>query len=75
MPFVKPNAIKVDPRAQEEQDRELAGRTQDNLFHIQKQLIAHGHSIEAVLTAAAKAHLGVNIHPYAPVDKPDALVA
>lgn len=67
--FVKPNAIKVDPRAQEDKDRELASRTADNLFHIQKQLVAHGTSIEHVIAAAAQAHLGVRLVIHAPVEK------
>lgn len=67
MSFVKPNAIVRDTRAEEEKDDALHDRTAENLFHIQKQLVAQGHSIEAVLAAAAKAHLGVNIQPHMPV--------
>lgn len=75
MSFVKPNAIKLDPRAQDEKDRELVQKTGDNLFHIQKQLVAAGTSLEAVLAAAAAAHLGVRVHPHAPVEKPEAVAA
>lgn len=69
MNFVKPNAIKLDPRAQEEKDRELADKTAANLFHIQKQLVAHGTSLENVIAHAAQAHLGIRIQPHAPVEK------
>ena len=69
MSFVKPNHIILDPRAQEEKDRDLYASTQENLFHIQRQLQEHGTSLEAVLCAAAKAHMGVRIDPHAPVEK------
>lgn len=67
--FVKPNSIVRDTRAQDEIDHELADRTAQNLFHIQKQLVAKGSSLEAVLCAAAKAHFGEVVHPHAPVEK------
>lgn len=70
--FVKPNAIKIDPRVQDEKDAELAERTGANMFHIQKQLHEAGTSLEAVIAAAAQAHLGVRIHPHAPVEKDEA---
>lgn len=69
MSFVKPNAIRLDARAQDEKDAELADRTNANLFHIQKQLHKAGTSLEAVLCAAAQAHLGVRLSPHAPVEK------
>lgn len=67
--FVKPNAIIRDNRAQDEIDDALAESTSKNLFHIQKQLVAAGTSLEAVLVASAKAHFGIRIHPHAPTDK------
>lgn len=67
--FVKPNAIIRDTRSQDEQDASLAESTSRNLFHIQKQLVAQGTSLEAVLCAAAKAHHGINVAPHAPVEK------
>lgn len=73
--FVKPNAVRLDSRAQDEKDRELAERTGENLFHIQKQLHAHGTSLEAVIAAAASAHLGVRVHPHAPVEKDEVKAA
>lgn len=66
--FVKPNAIIRDTRAQDEIDNELADNTSRNLFHIQKQLLAQGTSLEAVLCAAAKSHHGANVTPHAPKD-------
>lgn len=71
MSFVKPNAVRLDTRAQDEKDRELADRTSANLFHIQKQLVAKGHSLEEVLIVAAKNILGVHINPHAPAPKED----
>ena len=68
MSFVKPNAIRLDPRAQEDKDRELAERTSENLFHVQKQLVKHGHSIEEVIAVAAKNAFGINVTIHAPVD-------
>jgi hypothetical protein len=75
MSFVKPNAVKLDPRQQDEKDRDLAQRTSENMFHIQKQLHEAGTSLEAVIAAAAQAHLGVRVHPHAPVEKDDAKAA
>lgn len=69
MSFVKPNATKLDPRAQADKDAELSDRTGANMFHIQKQLHAAGTSLEAVIAAAAQAHMGVRIHPHAPAEK------
>jgi hypothetical protein len=69
MSLLKPNAIKLDTREQEAKDADLAETTSANLFHIQKQLHAAGTSLEAVLAAAAAAHMGVRVHPHAP--KPD----
>lgn len=72
MSFVKPNAIRLDPRAQDEKDQELAAATSANLFHIQKQLVAHGSSIEAVIAHVAKATFGIFVTIHAPVEKQDA---
>lgn len=72
MLFVKPNAIKLDPRAQEEKDRELAYTTVENLHHIQKQLVTHGHSLETLLATAAKNTFGVVIQPHKPAEKQEA---
>ena len=69
MSFVKPNAVRLDTRAQDEKDSELAARTSENLFYIQKQLVERGHSLEEVLAAAAKNAFGINVHIHAPVDK------
>jgi hypothetical protein len=69
MNFVKPGAAILDPRAQEVKDRELENSTMDNLFHIQKQLVAHGHSLESVIVSAAKNAFGVNIQPHLPAKK------
>lgn len=74
MGFVKANAIRLDPRAQDEKDKELAYRTSENLFHIQKQLHDAGTSLEAVLAAAASAHMGVKVHPHAPTPEADEVV-
>lgn len=69
MSFVKPNAIVRDRRSDEEKDRALAEQTARNLHHVQKQLVAQGHSIEQVIAVAAKNAFGVNVHPHAPVPK------
>ena len=44
------------------------------MFHMQKQLHAAGTSLEAVIAAAASAHMGVRVTIHAPVEKPDAVV-
>ena len=75
MAFVKPNAIINDPRVQDEKDEELKTRTGENLFHIQKQLVAHGHSLEAVIAAAAKSAFGVSLQIHKPAPKGEKVAA
>jgi hypothetical protein len=67
MNFVKPGAAVVDPRDEETKTAELSERTSKNLMHVQKQLVAQGSSIEAVLAHVAKSALGLNIQPHVPV--------
>lgn len=74
MSFVKPNAIRLDPRNQDLKDAELSEKTSANMFHMQKQLHAAGTSLEAVIAAAASAHMGVRVTIHAPVEKPDAVL-
>ena len=69
MSFVKANAVRLDARAQDQKDADLAEATSLNLFHIQQQLVARGHSIEEVIAAAAKNAFGINISIHAPADK------
>jgi len=72
MAFVKPNHIVLDARAQDEKDAALAAETSANLFHIQKQLVAHGHSLEAVIAHVARTAFGVPVVIHAPKPKADA---
>lgn len=69
-PFVKPNAVKIDNRPEDEKRRELAGDTFDNLLHIQTQLKANGHSLEELLARSAKNVFGVDVSPR-PNKKPE----
>jgi hypothetical protein len=71
--LVKPGSAVKDPRAQTEKDAALNETTAKNLQHIQKQLVASGHSIEAVICGAAKNLFGVTIQPHVP--KPKAVKA
>lgn len=71
MQFVKPGAVIRDTRAEDVKDQELEEATSRNLFHVQKQLKASGHSIEEVIAVAAKNHFGVAVQPHAPVPKKD----
>lgn len=75
MQFVKPGAIIRDTRAEDVKDQELADTTSRNLFHVQKQLKANGHSIEEVIAAAAKNAFGVTVQPHAPKPKDEAVKA
>jgi hypothetical protein len=63
--FVKPGATVLDQRTEAEKDAALRESTAVNLHHIQKQLVAKGHSIEQVLAVAAKNQFGVSVtlHP------------
>lgn len=72
MQLVKPGAAVQDHRAEEEREKSLMEQTSRNLLHVQKQLSAHGLSVEQVIAAAAKNAFGVNIQPHAPKPKQQA---
>lgn len=64
--FVKPEHLVQDPRAESEQDQALYEQSQINLHHINKQLKAHGQSMETLVAAAAKHFMGISVEPHAP---------
>lgn len=67
--FVNPSHLVQDPRAQDEKEKALAENTCVNLHYMNKQLAAHGHSLETLLSALAKQVWGLNIDPHAPKPK------
>jgi hypothetical protein len=71
--LVKPGMAVQDKRSDDERRKALVQSTGENLLHMQEQLVKHGHSVEQVLAAAARAHFGVVLSTTAP--KPDAEAA